>query len=56
MQFSLSMSMLLASMMALIFLQAVESLSLSKPSPQIFTLPLTPIQQRSDIHPQIVRD
>jgi hypothetical protein len=39
-------------------LHAVDSLfvSIRRPESQFFTLPLKRIQQRSDIHPQIVRD
>ncbi|KAF8802550.1 aspartic peptidase A1 [Phlegmacium glaucopus] len=54
MQFSRNMSALLTSIIVLLSLQAVESLFISKPSPQLVTLPLKPIQQRSDIHPQIL--
>ena len=58
MQFSLRTSTLLAGLIVLLSLHAVDSLfvSIRRPEPQFFTLPLRRIQQRSDIHPQIVRD
>lgn len=58
MQFSLRIATLFASLVILLSLQAVDSLFVStrRPESQFFTLPLRRIQQRSDIHPQIVRD
>ena len=58
MRFSLSTPMLSAGLIFLLFLQAVNSLSVSNrgPESQSLTFPLKRIQQRSDIHPQIVRD
>jgi hypothetical protein len=54
MQFSFSLSTLLASIIVLLSFQAVESSSISKRGSQLFTLPLKSIQQRTDIHPQIL--
>ena len=58
MQFSLRISTLLAGLIILLSLHAVDSLfvSIRRSESQFFTLPLRRIQQRSDIHPQIVRD
>ena len=58
MRFSFRISTLLAGLIILLSLHAVDSLSVSirRPESQFFTLPLNRIQQRSDIHPQIVRD
>lgn len=58
MQFSLRISTLLAGLIILLSLHAVDSLfvSIRRPESQFSTLPLRRIQQRSDIHPQIVRD
>jgi hypothetical protein len=47
---------LLAGLIILLSLHTVDSLSVSRRSePQFFTLPLKPIPQPSNIHPQIVR-
>lgn len=54
MQFSLRMSTLLTGLVVMLSLQAVDSLSLSKRRPQLLTLPLTPVQRRTDVHPQIL--
>jgi len=56
MQFSLRISTLLAGLIILLSLHAVDSLFVStrRSESQFFTLPLRSIQQRSDIHPQIL--
>ena len=57
MRFSLGLPKLLAGIIVLLSLQAVDSLSLLKrrSEAQLITLPLKRIEQRSDLHPQIVR-
>ena len=57
MQFSLRISTLLAGLIILLSLHAVDSLfvSIRRSESQFLTLPLKRIQQR-DIHPQIVSD
>jgi hypothetical protein len=56
MQFSLRMSTFWASLVILLSLQATHSLSLSisRSKSQFHTLPLKRVEQRSDVHPQIL--
>jgi len=57
MQFSLRIPTLFAGLIILLSLHAVDSLfvPIRRPEPKFFTLPLKRIQQRSDVHPQVVR-
>ncbi|KAF8969251.1 aspartic peptidase A1 [Flammula alnicola] len=53
MQLRLSLSTLLAGVLLMLSMQAVESLPLSKRSPKFVTLPLKRVEQARGLHPQI---
>lgn len=49
-------STLLAGLIILLSLHAVDSLSPRRSEPRLLTLPIRPIPRPTNIHPQIVRD